>query len=77
MEEKPEKKSFWKNYMFVILALVYLVWPLDLIPEFLSTFIGPFVMTDDVVVMLVAIMPHVVEIIKSMRNKNPKEISQK
>lgn len=71
MEEKQVKKwykdsKFWKKYFPIIAAILYFISPIDILPEFLAPIIGPFIMTDDIIVLASSI---IFSILKNSREK--------
>lgn len=64
---KSVKKKFYISLIFVVLALVYLVWPLDLIPFFIG---------DDLAVIFLTFFYSAFSLFKMKRqmNQEKKEI---
>lgn len=47
--------KFVKNNFFLILAVLYVIWPIDIIPDFLGIIGGPIPFTDDGAVLFSAL----------------------
>jgi len=62
-------KNFIKNNKFIILSLLYLLWPLDIIPEVFAFAGGPIVFLDDTAILLFAVIQKVIQYLK--RRKVP------
>lgn len=58
-----------KKLILLVLAIVYLVSPFDFIPEFLATIIGPFVYSDDLLVIIGSILPYVLDFLKNRKRE--------
>ncbi len=65
MENKEKNsQSFFRRHIVLILALFYVLWPIDIIPDFLVTLAGPAVALDDLLVLLIAIAKKILEYYK-------------
>jgi uncharacterized membrane protein YkvA (DUF1232 family) len=60
-------KVFLKQNWPFILLILYFIFPIDIIPDFLAPIIGPVAYTDDVVVAILLLIKQV------LSNKNTKE----
>ena len=62
---------FGKNNWAIILAIGYVLWPLDIIPDIFAALGGPVVWLDDSIILLIAIVDKVIKILRK-----PKEIEE-
>jgi len=60
-------KVFLKQNWPFILLILYFIFPIDIIPDFLAPIIGPVAYTDDVLVAILLLIKQV------LSNKNAKE----
>jgi uncharacterized membrane protein YkvA (DUF1232 family) len=60
-------KVFLKQNWPFILLILYFIFPIDIIPDFLAPIIGPVAYTDDVVVAILLLIKQI------LSNKNAKE----
>lgn len=63
-EQKQEKKSFFQRNLVLILAVFYVIWPLDIIPDFLVALAGPAIVADDLLVVLIAVTKKILDYYK-------------
>ena len=58
-EKKPlfaKTKDFILKNKFLLLAVIYIIWPLDIIPDIFGALGGPVVMLDDGGILLFAVL---------------------
>jgi uncharacterized membrane protein YkvA (DUF1232 family) len=67
------KKSFFKRNMVLILTILYILWPIDIIPDALVTLLGPAVAIDDLAVLLFAVVSKILEYMKKQSPELEKE----
>lgn len=51
--QKNQFRNFIKENWFLFLAIVYIISPFDLIPDILAPILGPFVLVDDLGILLI------------------------
>jgi uncharacterized membrane protein YkvA (DUF1232 family) len=60
-------KEFWRKYKKIILVILYILLPLDFIPEFLFPIIGPIVALDDASLVVVVLAETIIKNFKENR----------
>ena len=63
-------KNFIKNNWILLLIILYVISPIDLIPDILAPVIGPVVYADDILLLLLEIIKKVRESKKNSQNKD-------
>jgi uncharacterized membrane protein YkvA (DUF1232 family) len=67
--------NFIKSNLLIILAIIYLIWPLDIIPEVFVVAGGPLVLLDDGGILFIAIVQKLYTIWRD-RNKSTDDSQQ-
>ena len=62
-------KNFIKKHFVLILALIYLIWPLDIIPDVFISLLGPIVGLDDSAFIIFALIKEISNLYKT-KDKN-------
>ncbi|KXK25823.1 MAG: hypothetical protein TR69_WS6001001429 [candidate division WS6 bacterium OLB20] len=58
--------SFLKRYFVLIVSLIYLIWPIDILPDLF----GPIGLIDDAGVLLLAV---IAEVVRYLRERGTKD----